>query len=97
MLREAVTSSNIAKIGYDEPTQTMEVEFLNGGCYQYAPVEPGVHREPVEAESVGRHFAALIRVWKQNDLVRTTRVYPCCSANFDSSEVRHECSTVAVS
>jgi len=97
MLREAVTSSNVRAIGYDAATSTMEVEFLNGGCYQYAPVEAGVHQELIEAESVGRHFAALLRIWKQDELVRTTRMYPCCSEPFDSAVIRHECSTVPVS
>ena len=35
MDRQTVSSSNIASIGYDEATQILEVEFLNGTIYQY--------------------------------------------------------------
>jgi hypothetical protein len=42
MNREAVTSSNIASIGYDEDSQTLEIEFLNGGLYQYFDVPPNL-------------------------------------------------------
>jgi len=35
MLRMSVSSSNISSVGYDPKTQTLEVEFHNGGVYQY--------------------------------------------------------------
>ena len=35
MEREPSSSSNIASVGYDDATGTMEVEFRNGGVYQY--------------------------------------------------------------
>ena len=34
MYRESVESSNIASIGYDEASRTLEVEFLNGSVYE---------------------------------------------------------------
>ncbi len=35
MDRIRVSSSNVASVGYDESTSTLEVEFHNGGIYQY--------------------------------------------------------------
>ena len=35
MNKQNVTSSNVKAIGYDDRTQTLEVEFLNGRVYQY--------------------------------------------------------------
>ncbi len=43
MERYSVASSNIASIGYDEPSQTLEVEFLNGSIYQYYNVPMNIH------------------------------------------------------
>lgn len=42
MNRKSVTSSNIASIGYDETSETLEIEFKNGGVYQYFDVPQGV-------------------------------------------------------
>lgn len=33
MNRDVVASSGVAAIGYDPPTQTLEVEFLKGSVY----------------------------------------------------------------
>ena len=41
MDRIQVRSSNIRSIGYDQKTQTLEVEFLKGGVYQYFDVPWG--------------------------------------------------------
>ena len=35
MEREHASSSNIRSIGYEPVNQTLEVEFVNGGVYQY--------------------------------------------------------------
>lgn len=61
MNREPVTSSNIAAVGYDPATQTMEVEFKNGTAYSYTGVSPEQHKAFVEAPSVGSHFHSQIR------------------------------------
>ena len=61
MDRQPVTSSNIKAIGYDPSTQTLEVEFSNGGVYRYTDVPAQVHADLMAAESVGRYFAANVR------------------------------------
>ena len=44
MQRQRVNSSKVRAIGYDERSQTLEVEFSNGQVVQYSKVYPEVHR-----------------------------------------------------
>lgn len=61
MNRQPVTSSNIASIGYDADSQTLEIEFLNGGVYQYFDVPQHVHQELMNASSHGQYLAQNIK------------------------------------
>jgi hypothetical protein len=61
MRRQSVTSSNIASIGYDERSQTLEVEFLNGGVYQYFDVPSHVYNGMMSASSHGQYLAQNIK------------------------------------
>ena len=61
MTRTAVVSSNLAGVGYDASTQTLEVEFQNGNVYQYFDVPQVAYESLIGAESVGRFFNAEIR------------------------------------
>jgi hypothetical protein len=61
MDRTPVESSNIADIGYDPTTQTLEVGFLNGTAYQYFDVPQAVHQEFMSADSHGKYFNANIK------------------------------------
>jgi hypothetical protein len=61
MERQPVTSSNLAAVGYDPDTETLEVEFKNGSVYTYSAVPADVYNELMEADSIGRAFAALIK------------------------------------
>lgn len=56
IIRTKVESSNISAIGYDQPTRTMTVEFLNGDIYAFHPVMENAHNELIKAESIGKHF-----------------------------------------
>lgn len=47
------TSSNVAKIGYDNTSSTLEVEFHNGGIYHYFDVPEHVWEAFKIAESQG--------------------------------------------
>ena len=53
MNRTPVSSSNVASVGYDQNTLTLEVEFKNGSVYQYYDVPEVVHQELMQASSVG--------------------------------------------
>lgn len=61
MDRGYVASSNIASIGYDEPTQTLEVEFLNGSVYQYYNVPEALYNQLMQEGSKGRFLNMYIR------------------------------------
>lgn len=61
MNRQAVTSSNIASIGYDASSQTLEVEFLNGSVYQYFDVPQHIYNGIMSADSHGQYIAQNIK------------------------------------
>ena len=56
-----VTSTNIEAIGYDESSQTLQVEFKNGAMYQYFDVPEQVFDSLRDADSVGAYLAANIK------------------------------------
>ncbi|MDP3819094.1 MAG: KTSC domain-containing protein [Methylotenera sp.] len=61
MERTAVTSSNIASVGYDTDSATLEIEFNNGTIYQYFDVSEQVFNELKGASSVGGYLASNIK------------------------------------
>jgi len=61
MDRVQVSSSNIASIGYEESSETLEIEFLNGSVYQYFDVPNNVHNELMGAGSHGSYLASHIK------------------------------------
>lgn len=61
MDRQPVASSNIASIGYENETETLEVEFLNGSIYEYRNVPLVVYEELMSASSYGSYFNREIR------------------------------------
>lgn len=61
MNRTPVSSSNVASVGYDEETQTLEVEFRNGSVYQYAGFSEGAYKAFMSASSKGRYLHKRIK------------------------------------
>lgn len=61
MNRIPVTSSNIASIGYDPASLTLEIEFKDGSVYQYFDVPSTVYEEFMRADSKGQFLHANIR------------------------------------
>lgn len=61
MLRDPVSSSNIASIGYDPGSETLEIEFTNGSIYQYFNVPAGLHEQLMAAPSKGQSLNTYIR------------------------------------
>ena len=61
MQRTAVKSSNIASIGYDSDTQTLEIEFMNGSIYQYFDVPRSQYEALMGAGSLGEYFNSNIK------------------------------------
>ena len=56
MKRQAVESSNIASIGYDANSNTLEIAFNHGGVYQYFNVPESVYGGLMNASSHGQYF-----------------------------------------
>lgn len=61
MDRQLVTSSNVASIGYDDASATLEVQFLDGAVYQYFNVGSELHAQLMAAPSKGQFMHAYIR------------------------------------
>jgi hypothetical protein len=61
MNRIALESRTVASAGYDDPSATMEVEFVEGRVYRYFVVPRSVFDALLTADSVGRFFQEHIR------------------------------------
>jgi KTSC domain len=61
MKRQSVESSNIASVGYDKKTSTLEIEFHHGGVYQYYHVPEQTYNSFMSANSKGRFFYSNIK------------------------------------
>jgi hypothetical protein len=61
MNRTPVSSSNLASVGYDHQTSTLEVEFRNGSIYQYFNVPLEIFNGLMSASSHGKYLDAYIR------------------------------------
>ena len=62
MDRTPVSSSNVASVGYDPDTETLEVGFVKGTVYQYSSVPPEVFEEFMQAASKGIYLNNVIKV-----------------------------------
>jgi hypothetical protein len=61
MDRSYVPSTNIASIGYDEATETLEVEFLSGSIYQYYNVRMNIYEQIMQAGSKGKFLNTYVK------------------------------------
>ncbi|MGD0036483.1 MAG: KTSC domain-containing protein [Bacteroidota bacterium] len=61
MDRTPVDSTNITSIGYDEDSNTLEVEFHSGAIYQYFDVPLNVYQEMIQESSKGQYFVQHIK------------------------------------
>jgi hypothetical protein len=61
MERISVNSSNVSSVGYDADSQILEIEFNNGGVYQYSGVPESVYEGMMGADSKGKYFHANIK------------------------------------
>lgn len=61
MDRSYVASTNVASIGYDEATETLEVEFLNGSIYQYYNVPISIYEQMMQVGSKGKFLNMYIK------------------------------------
>ncbi|MDV2481091.1 KTSC domain-containing protein [Methanoculleus sp. Wushi-C6] len=70
MQRQAVASTNIRSVGYDEEDEILEVEFHSGGVYHYVGVPASVYEGLLTARSKGRYFGDFIRLRYPYEKVR---------------------------
>lgn len=61
MTRTAVASSNLRSVGYDPDSMTLEIEFHDGGLYQYRSVPASVHAGLMGSASKGSYLAVHIK------------------------------------
>jgi hypothetical protein len=61
MERVSLESTSLKSVAYDEETLTLEVEFVEGGIYQYSGVPLELYEELINAESKGRFYVGNIR------------------------------------
>jgi hypothetical protein len=57
-------SSNIAEVGYQEETLTLQIKFKHGGIYNYSPITEFGYQSLIQAESKGGFFAQNIKYGK---------------------------------
>jgi KTSC domain len=51
-----VSSSAIEAVGYDHATRQMKIRFTSGKVYDFCNVPEPVHRELMNATSLGRYY-----------------------------------------
>ena len=61
MNRITVESRTVASASYDDPSSTMELEFVEGRVYRYFVVPRSVFDDLLTADSIGRFFHEHIR------------------------------------
>lgn len=66
-----VVSTAIKAIGHDPVTNTLMVQFTNGGTYAYAGVDKAKAEKLMFAKSIGEHFARHISPHHQGVKVST--------------------------
>jgi hypothetical protein len=57
----SVSSSNIASVGYDIATCTLQIKFHSGGLYEYYDVPYAVYQGLMNASSHGKYFHQYIK------------------------------------
>jgi hypothetical protein len=61
MERQAVQSRDLAIVGYDSDSSTLEVTFRNGGVYHYSGVPQELYQGLLQASSLGTFFNEKIK------------------------------------
>lgn len=56
-----VTSSNVSKIGHDEDSKTLAVEFNDGSVYHYENVPKDVYDDILASKSVGKYIHSAVK------------------------------------
>ena len=73
MQRQQVKSKDLFSVGYDDKSQTLEIEFRSGGIYVYTRVPKDIYAGLMKANSKGTYFAKTI---KNSRYYGCTQLYP---------------------
>lgn len=65
-----VESSNIEHLQYDRKIKVLTIKFLSGSSYNYAPVEPSLYKDFLNAPSKGTFFHQNLQI---NPLITVTK------------------------
>lgn len=86
MTRFPVESSNIAAIGYDPSTRTLEVQFHPNrygmaSVWQYSPVDAAIYEQMrTPLASVGRLFHEYVKTRSDVTAQKVDEIYPVASS-----------------
>lgn len=70
MQLKEVQSSTIKKVGYDEASKTLTIQF-NSGTYEYKNVEKQIYESLMNAESKGKFVATQIKSKYEYSKIKT--------------------------
>jgi hypothetical protein len=82
MERFPVTSTDINSVGYDIESQILEIEFHNGGVYQYFGVPQNIYDELMGSVSKGKYFNMNIKKAGYSFSKLQTEVFISVNANL---------------
>ena len=61
MVNQMVLSTEIEWIGYERKTRMLQVEFIEGGIYQYQNVSENIYEDFLTADSHTRFFETFVK------------------------------------
>ena len=61
MVNQMVLSTEIEWIGYEQKTNMLQVEFIEGGIYQYQNVPKNIYDNFLSADSHCRYFETSVK------------------------------------
>jgi len=61
MERKPARSSNLRSVGYNEESQTLEIEFKNKRVYQYKGVPKAIYISLMNVTSHGKYFHKFVK------------------------------------
>lgn len=70
MNRTPVSSSNLKSVGYDQSSNTLEIEFHGGRIYQYYKVPKEIYQGLMAASSHGKYHHRRIKGSYQYSRIR---------------------------
>jgi hypothetical protein len=79
MQRQPVKSTNLAEVGFEKETGTVEVKFVGGEIYRYGGVPEELYQSMLGASSVGSFFAQYIK-----------RAYPARKVEQETKDAEKE-------